>query len=68
MNDPILEKIIFLIKKYLNEESPTNSLSGGNIAGTIEAGDTPPVDFRKNKYKRIPYFYRGSIRKDKSNK
>ena len=28
---------------------PTNSLAGGKIAGTVEAGDNPPVR-KKNKY------------------
>ena len=32
----------------INEEVPTNSLSGEKIAGTVEAGDNPPV-FRKAK-------------------
>ena len=38
-----------LIDKYTNEEAIVNSLSGGNIAGTAEAGDDPPVKKRKNK-------------------
>ena len=38
-----------LIDKYTNEEAIVNSLGGGNIAGTSEAGDDPPVKKRKNK-------------------
>ena len=30
------------------EDAPTNSVGGGQIAGTVEAGDNPPV-FRKSK-------------------
>ena len=33
----------------LQEEAPTNSIGGGNIAGSIEAGDEPPVNKRKKK-------------------
>jgi hypothetical protein len=44
-----LDKIINIIREQLiNEEVPTNSLAGGQVAGTAEAGDDPPV-FRKAK-------------------
>ena len=46
----IVEKI-----RNLREEvasGPTNSVGGGQIAGTAEAGDDPPV--RKKKRKRTP--------------
>jgi hypothetical protein len=48
-----IDRIINIIRS-LNEEgivtgAPTNSLSGGKIAGTVEAGDNPPVK-KKNKY------------------
>jgi len=48
-----IDRIINIIRS-LNEEGmvtggPTNSLSGGKIAGTVEAGDNPPVR-KKNKY------------------
>ena len=33
----------------LGEEAPTNSMGGGAIAGSIEAGDEPPVNKRKKK-------------------
>ena len=29
--------------KNLREEGPVNSIGGGHIAGTVEAGDDPPV-------------------------
>tara|TARA_B100000035_G_scaffold166705_1_gene142240 strand:- start:106 stop:321 length:216 start_codon:yes stop_codon:yes gene_type:complete len=48
MKDP-LEKIINIIHS-LHEEVPVNNVSGGQIAGTKEAGDDPPV--RKKKKKR----------------
>ena len=48
-----IDRIINIIRS-LNEEGmvtggPTNSLGGGKIAGTVEAGDNPPVK-KKNKY------------------
>jgi hypothetical protein len=38
---------------------PTNALAHGKIAGTVEAGDDPPV--RKRKRKR--YIYQKGVRK-----
>jgi len=52
MKNKSLQKIIDIIHS-LHEEgesgAPTNSLAGGKIAGTVEAGDNPPVR-KKNKY------------------
>ena len=48
MNDHILDKYIDMVRN-LQEEAPVNSVGGGNIAGTREAGDDPPVR-RKKKY------------------
>lgn len=51
-----LEKIINLIR--LREESaPTNNVGGGQIAGTVEAGDDPPVRKKKK------YIYMKGVRK-----
>jgi hypothetical protein len=43
-----INKIINIIRE-LKEEAPTMSLGAGKIAGTVEAGDDPPVR-KKNKY------------------
>ena len=46
-----LEKLISLIR--LREEAtaaPTNNVGDGKIAGTVEAGDDPPVRRKKKKY------------------
>jgi hypothetical protein len=48
-----INKIISIIRN-LKEEGmisggPTNALGAGKIAGTVEAGDNPPVR-KKNKY------------------
>jgi len=36
---------------------PTNNVGGGNIAGTVEAGDDPPVRKKKK------YIYQKGVRK-----
>jgi hypothetical protein len=46
--DKKIDKIINMIRS-LNEDVPVNNVSGGQIAGTSEAGDNPPVK-RKKKY------------------
>jgi len=48
-------------KDFLEEVgggAPTNNVGGGQIAGTVEAGDDPPI----NKKKRYIYGGRGSRR------
>jgi len=47
-----IDKIIDIVRtlKEENGAGPTNSLSGGKIAGTVEAGDDPPVFKKKKKY------------------
>jgi hypothetical protein len=55
-----LEKLISLIR--LREEAsaaPTNNVGSGNIAGTVEAGDDPPVRLKKKK----KYIYMKGVRK-----
>ena len=48
-----INKIIDIIHTLKEEGmvtgAPTNSLAGGKIAGTVEAGNDPPVR-KKNKY------------------
>ena len=55
MTDNNLQKIIDIVHK-LQEEMVANSVGGGHIAGTKEAGDDPPV--RK---KRPPIIARGKL-------
>lgn len=43
-----IDRIIDIIRS-LKEEVPTMNLGAGHIAGTVEAGDDPPVR-RKKKY------------------
>ena len=55
MTNSNLQKIIGIVHK-LQEEVPVNNVSGGQIAGTKEAGDDPPV--RK---KKPPILARGKL-------
>ena len=54
MDKPL--KRIFRTVHKMNEDVPTNAVAGGNIAGTNEAGDSPPV----NKKKKNIYLGMGS--------
>ena len=49
----------------LDQYSPTNNVGGGQIAGTVEAGDNPPV---KKKKKTYAYGGRGSRKMWMNNK
>ena len=55
MTNSNLQKIIDIVHK-LQEEIVANNVSGGQIAGTVEAGDDPPV--RK---KKPPALARGKL-------
>ena len=46
-----------MVRAHLNEEVPTMSLAHGKIAGTVEAGDEPPVRKKKK------YIYQKGLRK-----
>jgi len=46
MTNSNLQKIIDIVHK-LQEEIVANNVSGGQIAGTVEAGDDPPVRKKK---------------------
>jgi hypothetical protein len=43
-----IDRVIVAFRKKIDEDvAIANSLSGGNIAGTSESGDEPPVKKRK---------------------
>jgi hypothetical protein len=44
-----IDRIIDIVRS-LKEEAPTMNLGAGQIAGTVEAGDNPPVFKKKKKY------------------
>lgn len=50
-----LDKILIILRNIREESAIANSLGGGNIAGTSEAGDDPPVTNKKKK----KYIYGG---------
>ena len=49
-----IDKIIDIVRTLREEAmmtgAPTNNVGGGQIAGTAEAGDNPPVRKKKKKY------------------
>lgn len=47
--DKKLDKILNIVRS-LREEAPTMNVGAGQIAGTVEAGDDPPVKKKKKKY------------------
>lgn len=56
MNEKKLSRIIDIIREQAMA-SPTNNVGGGKIAGTVEAGDDPPVRKKKK------YIYQKGLRK-----
>ena len=48
-----IDKIINIVRNLREQAvmtAPTNSVGSGKIAGTVEAGDDPPVRKKKKKY------------------
>ena len=45
-----INKIIDIVRTLKEEGAPTVSLGAGQIAGTKEAGDDPPVFKKKKRY------------------
>ena len=43
-----IDKVISIVRR-LKEDAPTMSMGGGGIAGSVEAGDEPPVNKKKKK-------------------
>jgi len=41
------DKILNKILGYLREDAPTINIGSGNIAGSVQAGDDPPVRRKK---------------------
>ena len=46
MKNAAIDKVLEIVRTHLYEQ-PTNNVSGGKIAGTVEAGDDPPVRKKK---------------------
>jgi hypothetical protein len=45
-----IDHIIETVRAYLNEDMPTMAMGNGKIAGSVEAGDDPPVRKRNRQY------------------
>jgi len=45
-----IDKIIDIVRTLKEENGPTVNVGSGQIAGTVEAGDDPPVRKKKKKY------------------
>jgi hypothetical protein len=56
MENRALDKVLDIVRSHLYEQ-PVNNVGGGNIAGTKEAGDDPPVRKKKR------YIYQKGVRK-----
>ena len=56
MQNKAIDKVLDIIRSNLHEQ-PTNNVGGGMIAGTVEAGDDPPVKKKKR------YIYQKGLRK-----
>lgn len=52
-----LENILKIIREEIAASAPTNNVGAGKIAGTIEAGDDPPV----RRKKKPPILARGKM-------
>jgi len=62
-----IDKVIDIIHS-LKEEAPTMNLGAGQIAGTKEAGDDPPVDLRKKNTKGWNIFFKDLVRRNRKKK
>ena len=56
MQNRAIDKVLDIVRTYLYEQ-PINNVGDGKIAGTVEAGDDPPVRKRKK------YIYQKGLRK-----
>tara|TARA_B100002019_G_scaffold274936_1_gene272351 strand:- start:103 stop:327 length:225 start_codon:yes stop_codon:yes gene_type:complete len=56
MNSKSVDKFLHLFREMMSAGAgaPTNNVGSGNIAGTAEAGDDPPVYPKKKKRKPTP--------------
>lgn len=60
-----INKIIDIVRTLKEDGGPTMAMGHGQIAGSVEAGDDPPVDLRKRKERKWNIFFRDLIKKRK---
>ena len=63
-----ISRIIDIVHMLKEEGGPTVSLGSGGIAGTVEAGDDPPVDLRKKNTRGWNIFFRGLVKQNRKKK
>jgi len=63
-----IETVIKIIRSLREEGAPTVSLGSGHIAGTVEAGDDPPVDLRNKNNKKWNIFFKDLVRRNRKRK
>ena len=64
-----INKIIEIVHNLKEENgSPTVNLGAGQIAGTVEAGDDPPVDLRRKNTKGWNIFFKTLVRNRRKKK
>ena len=63
-----IDKVIDIIRNLKEEGAPTMNLGAGQIAGTKEAGDDPPVDLRKKNTKGWNIFFKDLVRRNRKKK
>jgi uncharacterized ParB-like nuclease family protein len=60
-----INKVIDIVRYLREETGPTMNLGSGQIAGTVEAGDNPPVDLRKKGTKGWNIYFKNQIKKNR---
>ena len=63
-----IERVIDIVRTLKEEGAPTNSMGGGHIAGSAEAGDDPPVDLRRGKARGWNIFFKDLVRSNRKKK
>jgi hypothetical protein len=63
-----IERVIDIIHSLKEENGPTMSLGAGQIAGTVEAGDDPPIDLRRKNTKGWNIFFKGLVKNKRKKK
>jgi len=64
-----ISKIIEIVHTIKEENGgPTVSVGSGQIAGTVEAGDDPPVDLRSRNSRGWNIFFKDLVRRNRKKK
>ncbi len=63
-----IDRIIDIVHTLKEENGPTMSVGAGGIAGTVEAGDDPPVDLRRKNARGWNIFFRDLVRQHRKKK